>query len=497
VTKLAGAFMGTTAVFAAISLAACGSGQASKSGAVTVKKTILRLQVTDAVDADRDFLVKDVARISHGALQVEVASTAAYDSTDPAKEAQLVTDLRSGKVDFGYVGARDFAAAGSTDFQAVDAPFVITTSTASQQFAASALATKYLGGLQSLGVVGIGIIPSEPRGFTSRKPLITPADFVGGRIRIIDNPQTQAMVSALGAVPVQKLLSTQVNSKLRDGSLDAVESSPSNVRGNAYQTTAPYSTTYAVFPKLNVLGANSSAWSQLSAANQSYLKQAAADTLTEAAQVPLREGQALTDTCKSGMVLEQPSPTDFAVIVKKAQAGTADSAAVHKAISAIRESISGSGPRVQMIALPPECKVASTTASAVAAHGQLVTQTFQHQGGAQIPDGTYATTTTVADLRAGGQTGADWNKDIVWTWRLHNGQVQETQQPDYPDQGGCNGTYAIHGDEVTFTWEASCGLAPETVKWSNYEGKLSFAIVDVADTASKIIYSAHPWQKVS
>lgn len=490
-------------MFCTIALAACGAssgGQATKSGAEAAKTTILRLEGVDAVDVDRDFLVKDVARVSHGALKLQVDNSDAYDSTNPANEARLVSDLRSGKVDFGYVGARDFAAAGSSDFQAVDAPFVITTSIATQKFATSALAAKYLGDLRSLGVVGIGMIPSEPRGFTSRKPLVNASDFDNARIRIIDNPETAAMVSALGAKPVQQLLSTQVGGKLRDGSLDAVESSPSNVRSNGYGSFAPYSTSYALFPKLNVFAASTSAWSRLSATNQGYLKQAVSDTLSDVGtQVPLREGQSLSDLCKSGMVLDQPSAAEFASIVNKAQAGTPANASVRRAIAAIRAAIPGSGPQPLMTAIPPECSIANSTALAVAAHRKIVPAPFVHRGGAQIPDGTYVTTTTVSDLRAGGQYGPDWNKDIRWTWRLQNGHVHETQKPDYPDQGPCTGTYATHGDEVAFTWTTpNCaGLGVETVRWSYYQGKLSLAIVDVADTAGKVIYSAHPWQKVS
>jgi TRAP-type C4-dicarboxylate transport system substrate-binding protein len=492
---------GAIALLGTVALAACGTsgGQPTKSGQVAGKPTVLRLEVADAVDADRDFLIKDVARVSHGALKLQLDTSDAYDSTNPANEARLVTDLRSGKVGFGYVGARDFAAAGSTDFQAVDAPFVITTSEASQQFASSSLATKYLGDLRSMGVVGIGVVPSEPRGFTTRKPLMSPSDFAGARIRIIDNPETAAMVSALGADPVQKLLSTQVGDKLRHGALDGVESSPSNVQSNGYQSFAPYSTSYALFPKLNVFAASTSAWSHLSPTDQGYLKKAVSDTLDEAAgQVPLREAQSLGDMCKSGSVIDQPSASDFAAIVKRAQSGTPQNPAVRKDIAAIKATIGNSGPQPLMTEMPPECIVAKTVALALATHRRFAPVAFHHRGGAQIPDGTYLTTTTVADFRAGGQYGADWNKAIRWTWRLQHGHVYETQQPDYPDQGPCSGTYSTRGDEVSFNWGATTGCTGvETLRWSYYEGKLSFAIVDVADSAGRVIYTAHPWQKVS
>ena len=79
--------------------AACSSRgeQATKSGSAAVKTTGLRLAVTDAVDADRDVLVKDLATVSHGALQLTVDTSDTYDSASPAHEAELAADLRSGR----------------------------------------------------------------------------------------------------------------------------------------------------------------------------------------------------------------------------------------------------------------------------------------------------------------------------------------------------------------------------------------------------------------
>jgi hypothetical protein len=106
----------------------------------------------------------------------------------------------------------------------------------------------------------------------------------------------------------------------------------------------------------------------------------------------------------------------------------------------------------------------------------------------------------VADWRAGGQYGRDWNKDITFTEVFHaDGTWRETQVPDYPDQGPVYGRYVVKGDQVTFSVNAatSNGTSYETVRWSYFDGQLTFAIVDVADTASRVIYTAHPWRKVS
>ena len=73
--------------------------------------------------------------------------------------------------------------------------------------------------------------------------------------------------------------------------------------------------------------------------------------------------------------------------------------------------------------------------------------------------------------------------------------MRATQGPDYPDQGPVTGRYVVKGDEVTFSVSQATGWsATETVRWSYFDGQLTFAIVDVSDTGSRVIYTAHPWR---
>ena len=74
--------------------------------------------------------------------------------------------------------------------------------------------------------------------------------------------------------------------------------------------------------------------------------------------------------------------------------------------------------------------------------------------------------------------------------------------PNFPDQGPFSGIYAVHGDEVVFTMQRA-GVhgensitAPETVRWSYFDGLLRFAIVSVLDSGSRVLYAAHPWRKL-
>ncbi len=476
-------------------LTACSTKPISKAGSTDQHAQAIVLQMPDGSDPDGLYLAQDIAKLSHGALKVTIDSQT-YDSQSPANEARLTADVRSGRVGFTYQPARDWAAVGVPGFQALMAPFAVTTIAASQRVAASPVAATVLGQLSKYGAVGVGLIAGEPRQILSVRPLFTQAQFAGQKIRIVDNPQAAALVTTLGARPVQRLASNQVNDKLRTGRVTAVETSPFYLAENAYQNEAAYLTSYAVFPKFQTLVASTKAWAALSAADQAAMKQAVADTRRHSGQLATREALELTPLCQQGVVLDQPTTAQLAALAHATATAAPASAAAAATERQIR-ALPGTGPQPGATTRPDGCRVARDAATAAAIH-RVLTPALAHQGGGKIPPGTYAVTDTVADFEAGGQYGSDWEKDITFTWHLHaDGAWSETQSPDYRDQGPVAGRYVVKGDEVTFDFNncpTGCG-APETVRWSYFDGQLTFAIVDVADTGSRVIYTAHPWRK--
>jgi TRAP-type C4-dicarboxylate transport system substrate-binding protein len=482
-------------VAALAGLTACSSEPISKAGSAGRQAHSIVLQMPDGSDADGLYFAQDVAKVSHGALKVTVDSQT-YNSQLPANEARLTAAVRAGRVGFAYQPARDWAAAGVPGFQALLAPFAVTTVAASQRVAASPVATTVLGQLSKYGLVGLGLIASEPRQILSIRPLFTPPQLAGQRVRIVDNPQTAALVTALGAHPVQGLRSNVVGGMMHKGSVAGVESSPSNIVDNAYQTSAPYLTSYAVFPKFETLVAGQQAWAGLSQADQAAIKQAIAHTRAHSGELASRETLALTGLCQQGVIIDQPSPAELSALSRTA-ALAAPTTAAAKAVGQQIRALPGTGVQPDAIEVPAGCRVASDAPTAMAIH-RVLTPEAVHQGGSKIPTGTYVVTTTVADLRAGNVYGADWDKDITWTIRLYpNGTTYWTQNPGFPDQPPGKGRYVVKGDEITFIWQAYLGLSPETVRWSYFNGQLTFAVVDVTDSAGRVIYSAHPWRKVS
>jgi TRAP-type C4-dicarboxylate transport system substrate-binding protein len=483
------------AVAALGGLTACSTKPISKSGSTDQGTQAIVLQMPDGSDPDGLYLAQDIAKLSHGALKVTIDSKT-YNSESPVNETRLTADVRAGRVSFAYQPARDWAAVGVPGFQALMAPFAVTTVAASQRVAASPVAAAVLGQLPKYGAVGVGLVAGEPRQILSVRPLFAPPQFAGQKVRIVDNPQAAALVTALGARPVQGMPSNKVSSPLRAGLVTAVETSPFFIAENAYQNAAPYLTSYAIFPKFETLVASKKAWAALPSAVQATMRQAAADTRRHSAGLASRETLELTQLCQQGVVLDQPTTAQLAALAHATATAAPASAAAAATERQIR-ALPGTGPQPGATTRPDGCRVAGDAATAAAIH-RVLTPALAHQGGGKIPPGTYAVTDTVADFEAGGQYGSDWEKDTTFTWHLHaDGTWSETQSPDYRDQGPVAGRYVVKGDEVTFDFNncpTGCG-APETVRWSYFDGQLTFAIVDVADTGSRVIYTAHPWRK--
>ena len=449
----------------------------------------------DGSDPDGLYLARDIAKLSHGALKVTIDSKT-YNSELPVNETRLTADVRAGRVSFAYQPARDWAAVGVPGFQALMAPFAVTTVAASQRVAASPVAAAILGQLPKYGAVGVGLVAGEPRQILSARPLFAPSQFGGQKIRIIDNPQAAALITALGARPVQGMASNKVNSPLQAGLVTAVEILPVLHSGEcAYQTAAPYLTSYAVFPKFETLVASKKAWATLSPSEQAAIRRAVADTRGHSGRLADREAQELTQLCDQGVVLDRPSAAQLGVLSRSTAATmSAAAAAVARQIRALP----GTGVQRNATGIPPGCRVAGDAATATAIH-QVLTPALAHQGGGKIPPGTYVVTDTVADFRAGGQFGDDWEKDITFTTHLHaDGTLSEPSPRTTRTRDLLKAATSSRADEVTFTYttcqSSGCG-APEIVRWSYFDGQLTFAIVDVADTGSRVIYTAHPWRK--
>lgn len=477
--------------------AGCNSTPVAKTGAPASRQITLRMLMPEGGDPQGNYFVQAVERLSKDRLKV-VIDADSYTSSDPAQEARVVQGLRDGRGDLGFITARNWASDGDPGFQAVMTPFALTTLGATVRLSTGPVAGTLLNGLEARGVVGLGLVAGEPRQLLSTRPLFGPT-LQGARIRIVDNSQTAALITALGGVPVPGIKALPLRDALKSGTVVGAETSPLYALNNSYNTVAHHLTGYGLFPKLSTLVATRTAWQRLSHDDQQILRQAAADTVQEAARdLPGRLTKELDTLCRSGVVVDVLPSDDLTALVAAADAATPADDRVARARSML-QTLPGAGPQALAATPPLSCRLAHTAAeSSTLTKAVQGTTDFIHRGGSTIPPGVYTVTLTAAEFHAAGNYGPDFNRDVTYTQTFRpDGTFLGTQEPDYPDQGPVAGRYAVTGDTVTFTLDPATGLGREVVRWSYFEGQLSFQIVNVQDTTSVLLYTAHPWRRTA
>ena len=204
----------------------------------------------------------------------------------------------------------------------------------------------------------------------------------------------------------------------------------------------------------------------------------------------------MSQLCSNGLVVVRPSAEALQEMDDTTSAATPSDAATRLALSKIATAVP-LGPQADASEVPSSCHVAKTEEQARAFHASSLTVSTASPSavpGPTIPPGTYQVTVTKEQMAAAGLVGVDWQADITYTFTFEaDGTVRDTQQPDYPDQGPMSAKLVYSGDEVTMTWG---GLSPETVRWSFYQGTLTFTVISVQDQGSRAIYE-QPWRKIA
>lgn len=482
------------AIACVAALTGCGSA-VGKSGAPATATTVIRLGAADTNNAQLLFFASKVDTSSHHRIHIDIDLTT-YFSETPGGEAKLAEALEAGKVDLGYLPSRDWAQAGATGFAALQTPGLLTTTAQEVQLSRDPIATELLSGLSSEGVVGLGLIPDEVRRLITRKPLLGADDLHGARIRIGDSTRTAAMIGALGATAVQGLTAGQTKQGLLRGDLDGVETGATPASQNGYNGPAPYLTSFGVIPKFEVLAANAGFWKRLSSADQRSVQSAATATVEAAAtEVPAREANQLQLMCANGLVIVRPTTEALSRIRAVADESRPTDAADTALIARIAAAAGTTGPQADASPVPTQCAVAGTAAAAKHRREAAPPTASSSSAHPKLLVGTYKNVVTAQDWAAGGARGVDASADVTFIWTLSaDGSMTETQKPDYPDQGPVSGTWTVHGDQLVFDFDQGTDHFHQVVRWSYFQGELSFTPIAVQDVPSKIIFSV-PWHK--
>ena len=418
--------------------------------------------------------------------------TVFYNARSVSVDQTIAADLQKGKLDVADVGSRAWESLGVSAFRAYQDPFLITSRELLDAAVTGPVAAGLLATLKPAGITGLAIAPDSIRYLYSTRPLTTPAQFSGAKIRINDSATTSEVLAALDATPVTDIAAgPPAVQALRDGTLTAIESNPVNAMENGYVQVAPYVVVNApLFAKTTTFAVNSAQLARLPARDAGWLRQAAQQAAaTEATSAADRAmwatlcGQGLKPLALTGQQL---------TVLQNAEAPTyADLAADAQTTLAIDRigGLATSEPRMDAWAT---------------CHGVGITPSPT-----KILDGSYGVTMTQADVAASGDC-TDCGNAGTFRLVIQDGRyalyhpVQIDANPDEPSVSFFKawqpedpvevGTISITGNQATLVPEVNQqnGSAPATYTFELFHGLLTWHLLSGAgwDTT-------RPWRQLS
>jgi TRAP-type transport system periplasmic protein len=441
----------------------------------------LRLAVADAeYRPSTPFVLEFIERVntlSSGSITIEPIYQAGND-TFTGFETGVVQLVLLGKADLGLAGSRAFDTVGITDFQALQAPFLITDDAMAKAVATSDIAARMLDGVAWAGIVGLTLWPEDlrhPFAFDlSGKTFLSPEDFAGTTIRAIPSSVTWALLEALGATPIFK------DGYGPDIFAGRIQGAESGLRQGA-SLPAPATATGNVvfFPKFQVLFANGAAFERLSDEQRSVLREAAARTQERAIAEHPRQVDAAAQWCADGGTIVMASNEQIAAFEEAARPvfdQIEQDPLNAELIAAIRDLKASTEPSPGAEACAPE---AATT------HDQTSPELSPLIGG-QIPPELVGTWSFNA-------FGRPWKVELT-----ADGTFSLYEPNGILDIGG---SYSIVGSEAVFRDEKRgtgklCVPAEGRYHWELIGERLMFTVIEDKCTVGRIEQWTAGWQKV-
>ena len=235
------------------------------------------------------------AKYTNGKAKVEV-----YPNSQLYKDKEELEALQLGAVQMLAPSLAKFGPLGAKEFEVFDLPFIFPDKAALRKVTDGPLGKKLLDGLESKGIKGLAYWDNGFKIMTANKPIKTPDDMLGLKMRIQSSKVLEAQMKAYGSVP-QVLAFSEVYQAMQTGVVDGNENTPSNVYTQKMHEVQKHAAVtdhgyigYAVI-------VNKKFWDGLPADVRSGLEKAMAEATVYTNEIAQKENdEALADIKKAG-----------------------------------------------------------------------------------------------------------------------------------------------------------------------------------------------------
>jgi TRAP-type C4-dicarboxylate transport system substrate-binding protein len=431
---------------------------------------VLRLANGNSQPAELQAFADEVRRRSGGALRIEFVNE--WRKNQLEYEPRLIDDVKRGKAELGWVGARAFPALGVHSFDALLAPLLVD-GYALERRAIEQLGEEMLAGAADAGVHPIALLPGPLRMVIARKPVTRPGDLAGLRLLLQPAGVEEAAARALGAEPVGGPSGALL------GDLDGSVQHQSSIRGNHYYRDARFVTADVVlWPRPLVVFAGAAEWERLSEAQRSILddagRAAVAATVTA---IEDGEAAALEDICTGGGRL--------------VRAGAAGRAAMRSAVEPVYAQLRERPATAREIAAIERLRDSTPAAPSprCAAPREPAAQT----GG--IRPGSYVATITRRDT-----SGLDPSDPLAQPRSIRFRAVfTPGHLVIYESYDGAAEDIGLEADYTVFRDRLELALsdgAETSMRWSVDGGRLRFTDIEGPGPGDAVVFGSHPWVRL-
>jgi tripartite ATP-independent transporter DctP family solute receptor len=230
-------------------------------------------------------------------------------------EREMLEQVQNGVLDITKASASPLETF-SAEYKVFNLPFVFRDRDHFFRVLTSPVGESILASSKKSGFIGLAYYDSGARSFYAKKPIGTPDDLKGLKIRVQQSPTTIRMIQALGATPTPMAWG-EVYSALQTGVVDGAENNVTALTNGRHGEVCKFysETEHQIVPDVLVMA--DARWDSLTKAQQEVVKQAALEsfeyqkTLWAAFEKEERE-----KSLAMGVAFNTPEKTAFVAKVK-------------------------------------------------------------------------------------------------------------------------------------------------------------------------------------
>jgi C4-dicarboxylate-binding protein DctP len=175
-------------------------------------------------------------KYTNGKVKVEV-----YPNSSLYKDKEELEALQLGSVHILAPSISKFGPLGVKEFDVFDLPFLLSDQENARKMFASPMMASFNSKLEAKGITMLHYWDNGSYVYTCNKPLISPEDFKGLKLRIQGSKVLDATARELGAIP-QIMAFSELYQALQTGVVDGEDNVPSNILTQRFYEVQKYLT---------------------------------------------------------------------------------------------------------------------------------------------------------------------------------------------------------------------------------------------------------------